>query len=491
MPLQLLPADGYRPPCLRTIQTFGGTVEIPFVQEPKSFLNTKRVQIRPISEAISPYTAGTWPYDRVFRRAEDAAEGTPDEFVERFTPDEAVSNIEDFFGQFKPKRSLVFFYLNYDNPLNSERRKYVLVGAAEIDQISSQQHWEEIDPDKERIYGSMVWNRFVSHGFDDGRGARIPYELYLKHGLDPSDVVVEVGDDIAQHFKYVCRAFTDDEAAMLLRSMLAALERGRDAKQVNWDWERQIAWINKAMDAVLHDRGIFPGLGPVLEALGFTNAILYAERCLYAKGIGNPRQHVLDRIADPKLAETPEAVRGYETVRNTLQLLRPEVRELLLDRLCLFEITTEQVRLVAGDGLVTEAVRTAAGLNSDPAAIRDNPYLIVEEFDPIDRDERIPFHRIDHGIYLARAAGGNPVPGLDAYVPDDKRRLRAAVMLKLRASAADGHSFLPLEDLMRGIARLKLSGVPESLARSRLRATWTSIASGSSLWRARRRQAGC
>ncbi len=125
-PLAVLDQNEYRPPCLRTIQTFGGTAAIPFPHEPKAFLNTKSVKIASIPDQIPPCTAGTWPYDRVFRRAEDAQDGTPEEFVERYAPDEAVDNIDEFFNAFS-KKSLVFFYLNYDNPLNSERRRYVLV----------------------------------------------------------------------------------------------------------------------------------------------------------------------------------------------------------------------------------------------------------------------------------------------------------------------------------------------------------------------------
>lgn len=463
MPLQVLREDGYRPPCLRTIQTFGGTVPLPFAHEPKEFLHTRRVQIDPIAEKIDPCTAGTWPYDRVFRRAEDADEGTADEFLERYTPDEAVQNIKSFFGQFKPARSLVFFYLNYDNPLNSERRRYVLVGAAEIDAISEQHHWEQIDAEKERVYGSMVWNRFVTHGYDDGRGARIPYDRYLRKELDPSDVLVEIPDDLAHHFKYVCRAFTDDEAAMLLRMLLRSLERGRDAKQVDWHWDREITWINRALESVLRHRGLFPGIGAVLGTLGFPNATLYAEYQLRAKGVANPRQHVLDRIADPKSAETPAAAKGFEGVANVLRLLPSDVRELLFDRLCLFELTTEQVRLIAGGDLVNQDDRRAAGLLSSPSALRHNPYLIVEEYNPVDHDERVPFHRIDHGIYLAKASGGNLVPGLDGFTPDDRRRLRAAAVLHLREVAMLGHSFLSQDELLKALSRMRLSGVPESL----------------------------
>jgi len=462
-PVESLDEGAYHPPCLRTIQTFGGRKPLGFLNEPKEFLNTEKVRITPIPEKIPCCCSGTWPYDKVFRQAEDAPDDTPDEFLKRYDPEEAVYNIKEIFGELKFGKSIGFYYLNYDNPLNSERRKYVLVGAAEIDEISPQLAWQEIDPDVDRIYGRMVWNRFITNGYGDGRGARIPYDLYLKAGLDASDVLVEIPDEISQHFKYVCRAFTDDEAAMLLRELLATLERGRDAGAVDWDWERQIGWINTALDRVLKDRGTFPGMGAVLEALSFKNAILYVDRYIIAKGVKDVRSHVLERIADPTKAETPRARKSYETVGNMLRVLPGAVRELLLDRLCLFELAPDQVRLIAGNGLAGDGDRLAAGLVSTVEAIAENPFLIVEEYDPVDRDKRIPFYRIDQGVYLPRATGGLKVPGFDQFDMDDKRRIRAVAMSILRAALGDGHSFLPQDDLLAAISRKRLPGMPESL----------------------------
>lgn len=462
-PVESLGEGGYHPPCLRTIQTFGGRKPLNFLNEPKEFLNTEKVRITPIPEKISCCCSGTWPYDMVFRRAEDAQEDTPDEFLERYNPEEAVTNIDETFGQFKYGKSLAFYYLNYDNPLNSERRKYVLVAAAEIDEISRQHTWEQIDPEKDRIYGRMVWNRFITNGYGDGRGARIPYDLYLKAGLDASDILIEIPDEMAQHFKYVCRAFTDDEAAMLLRELLASLERGRDAGAVEWDWERQIGWINTALDRVLKDRGTFPGMGAVLQALSFKNAILYVDRHIIATGVKDVRSHVLERIANPAKAETPAVRKSYESVANMLRVLPRALRHLLFDRLCLFELSPEQVRVIAGNGLAGDDDRLAAGLVSTAEAITENPYLIVEEFDPVDRDERIPFYRIDHGIYLPKATGGMKIPGLDDFDKDDKRRIRSCAVSILLAALGNGHSFLPQDDLLKAISQKRLPGMPESL----------------------------
>jgi hypothetical protein len=100
---------------------------------------------------------------------------------------------------------------------------------------------------------------------------------------------------------------------------------------------------------------------------------------------------------------------------------------------------------------------------SSAEAILENPFLIVEEYDPADRDERIPFYRIDQGVYLPRATGGIKVPGLDGFDSDDKRRVRAVAISILRAAMSEGHSFLPQDDVLKSISRKSLSGMQESL----------------------------
>src|SRR5882672_9529779 len=57
-PCAPLRTDTYRPPCLRTIQTFGGTEKLSYQHEPKSFLSTPEHPIRPIDDVIKPFTVG-------------------------------------------------------------------------------------------------------------------------------------------------------------------------------------------------------------------------------------------------------------------------------------------------------------------------------------------------------------------------------------------------------------------------------------------------
>ena len=446
----------YRPPCLRTIQTFGGTAPLSYQHEPKSFLSTPANPVESIDENIKPFTVGTWAYDQVFRR-EEADDEVPEEFAERYSPDEAQAKIADFFAELSAPSSLVFFYLNYDNPLNSERRRYVLVGAAEIDAVSPQLEWRGMEQGRADRYGVLVWNRFVTHGFGDGRGCRIPYERYLGGSVDFQSVLVEIPDDMSRHFKYVCRAFSDDEATILLQYLADALERGRTEGLVPWDWAKQLSWVSTALDRAWKNRGLFPGMAAALETLGFQQAALYVRTHLVAAGIKDPRAHVLARLADPQIETEDRWRRQFENCRRALRALPVAVKTLLFDRLCLMDLTSQQMSQICGADLVPAEDRRAAGLTFIASEVIENPYLIVEQYSPPD-DDPIPFYRVDNGIFLPQTRGGASIPGIEEFASNDRRRIRAAIFNRLREARIRGHSFLPQSDVIDFLQHLQLPG---------------------------------
>jgi hypothetical protein len=241
--------------------------------------------------------------------------------------------------------------------------------------------------------------------------------------------------------------------------LLEALERGKEEGAVDWPWDDQIAWVKTAYSKVLKDRGPFPGLGSVLEALGFHGASVYVERWITNKGIADARKHALERIENPAKAEDAAAKAGFEAAKKTLKILPDTTQQLLLDRLSLFELSCEQVKLIAGSGLVSEKNRAAVGLRAKPSEILDNPFRIVEEFDPVDREDRILFYRVDNGIFLGKQRAQVAVPGLDAFLPEDPRRLRAITFQLLRDASMDGHSFLLQDTILDRLTKLKLPGV--------------------------------
>jgi ATP-dependent exoDNAse (exonuclease V) alpha subunit len=460
-PCSSLLADDYRPPCLQTIQTFGGTAPLFFQHRPKPFLSTSNNPVSAIDEKIRPFTVGTWAYDRVFRQ-EEADDEVPEEFADRFSPEEAQGNIAEFFADLAAPSSLIFFYLNYDNPLNSERRRYVLVGAAEIDAVSPQLEWRGMDQRLAARYGLLVWNRFITHGFGDGRGCRIPYERYLNADADFRSVLIEIPADLSQHFKYVSRAFSDDEATILLQYLADTLERGQSEALVPWDWDKQLSWVSTALERAWKNRGLFPGMAAALETLGFQQATLYVRRQVVPAGVQDPRAHVLARLADPQIETDDRWRRQFENCRRAIRALPEPVKKLLFDRLCLMDLTSRQMSRICGADLVPAEERRAAGIAFTSSEAIDNPYLIVEQYAPADEDP-IPFYRVDNGLFLPQTRGGADIPGLEEFVSNDRRRIRAAIFNRLREARSRGHSFLPQGEIIEFLQQLHLPGVRTTL----------------------------
>jgi ATP-dependent exoDNAse (exonuclease V) alpha subunit len=456
-PCASLRSGEYRPPCLRTIQTFGGTSLLSYQHEPKAFLSTSANPVRSIDDTIEPCTVGTWAYDQVFRR-EEAEDEVQAEFVDRYSPEEAQRNIADFFGDLAAPSSLVFFYLNYDNPLNSERRRYVLVGAAEIDAVSPQHEWEGMEQTRADRYGVLVWNRFITHGFGQGRGCRIPYERYLNAGKDFESVLIEIPDDMSRHFKYVCRSFSDDEATILLQYLADALERGRKDAAIEWDWSAQLSWVSTALDRAWKNRGLFPGIAAALETLGFQQAALYVRAEIVGKGVQDPRGHVLERVGTPQSETDDRWRRQFENCRHALRALPEAVKTLLFDRLALMDLTSQQMSRICGSDLVPPEERRSAGLSFTASEVIENPYLIIEQYAPAD-DDPIPFYRIDNGIFLPQTRGGASIPGIDEFASNDRRRIRSAIFNRLREARLRGHSFLPQGEVIQFLQELQLPGV--------------------------------
>ena len=132
------------------------------------------------------------------------------------------------------------------------------------------------------------------------------------------------------------------------------------------------------------------------------------------------------------------------------------------DRLCLMDLTSRQMSRICGADLVPPDDRRAAGLSFTASEVIENPYLIVEQYAPPDEDP-IPFYRIDNGIFLPQTRGGASIPGLEDFVSNDRRRIRAAIFNRLREARARGHSFLPQTDIIDFLQHLQLPGAKAHL----------------------------
>ncbi len=416
-------------PCAQTINIYSSRPAL-HVHRARDFLGR---QIPEIEETIPPYSFSTWPYDMVYepgagRREAKMAERLVNEYFDQFETDP------------KRRRSLIFLYLNYDNPLNAEEKRYVLVGISRIKHIGGQLKWEKMVDWKKDRYGDLVWSRVITHEYPD-EGVRIPYQEYLNNGLPYDHILFEIEEDLARRFKYVSRPLTDDDATIIIKRMIDIVEHLKSDNVVKENWDEKLSWLNLVLSEAWQNRGLFPGIGSVLEYLGFPNGTTYIYQLVECNEPSEIRDYVFDRIegrADPESAQKA----SYEKVIKRWRVLPDNIKALLKEKLPLFELSPDQVARILSE------TREEWGISSTLEEIFENPYCIAEEYQGEDLDDTIGFYRIDNGMMPSSELGIG-----EGIEKDDVRRIRAIMVKVLRREASNGHSFLDLRSLLEKIGK--------------------------------------
>jgi len=96
-------------------------------------------------------------------------------------------------------------------------------------------------------------------------------------------------------FSYVGENVSDDVAVAILERLIQSIEQVCVDGVVSGDWGRRLKWLNDVLAEAWTGRGLFPGLGSVLQYLGFAKGTAYQRAVLapMAKKGENPWEHVL------------------------------------------------------------------------------------------------------------------------------------------------------------------------------------------------------
>jgi exodeoxyribonuclease V alpha subunit len=454
----------YIPPCSQYINAFGRTR---FVHRhiPPDWLIPKT---SPTFDIVEPNTVGTWPYAEVANFG-DPSEGDWLVFQER------EENIGSFFDEFDKavngQQPIVFFYLNYDNPLNAEERKFLLVGCTNLLGVGEPIRWKgmsEADVRNPKV-GNQVWTRWLHHSGSDSSGLFPLHELWKLQRAGKisqesvSELLPQVPSALGDDFRYVCKKFTSGRALIYLEILANALSKGKASKALpNWNWDGALDWVNAATARLWKDRGRFPGLGSVLTWLGHTQGTLfYREQLqpLEAQAI-DPIERVREYLDSHKTAP-PEHRSKFKVASEKWNAIRDEgLKEFLLEKAAHIEISPEQLTLSLSEN---EDQRAPYGLISSPEMIRDNPYVLCEEL--VEEDVAIAFEVIDQGLCPSESSGH-----IRCVEPEDSSRLRALAVGFLRTQAEKGHTWVTESDLIEALNKVSRSTTPIQIDHHRLEA---------------------
>jgi hypothetical protein len=440
-----------------------------FVHIPQIFMQVGDHGVKEFPEDMPPFSMGTWKFDDMYPTRFKGFEK-----VEIYTPfyvkqrEQLSSN---YYKQFENGKSLVFTYLNTDNPLNNERETYVLVGVCKLKEIGKIQRWSFEKERSFKSWGDLVWSRRISQSYSSsGEGLRIPYQEILEYQEEHpeagdliSHVLFEIDNtkEIVRKFKYVSRDLSDIEAASIIEQLIPIVRKLKQYQTKygickNIDWDMKEKWLGEVLAATYKERSKYPGIVAVLDCLRFDNAMVFFNEVLKPKekegvGVKEYVSNMLEKGITPKgYKHAAENARKYW--KNSYSL---EERSLMLNILSLIDLRPtitfesesgkEVVVRNQVEKLLDEEKEIVAGIKSNISELAKNSYLICEEYRGQEPDDFITFDRIDAAFF----------PNEDYYELDpalrmdrnDRRRVRAKIIQILKSRKGSGDCFLNVKEI--------------------------------------------
>lgn len=427
--------------CGFSINAFGkGTISAKV--DPPSWWGQKNRE--PAVLELGPSTACTWCYEAMYLKDVAAAPGSS----RQYDYDKRLQNAKDYFAQFTPDKSLVFYYAGYSNPFSEdENENYVIVGVSRLKKLGGFQFYDHTTDDiKKKYAGGFVWQMPVTSTYPD-EGFCIPYWKYLDDEELANRLVIKPLN--RSPFKYGSRVVTNDDAIEVISQLVDAVDVLIEIGDDSEDWQKRKEWLASVLNELWKERGPYPGMGSVLQALGL-HALIKPYINL---GTDEKKKEFQKDLAALLGGETDEIAGAHFTckdlkvVRRNFGMMEENEQELLLNVLPRFDLTAKQVA-----GIMSEN-RENVSITATVQEMLDNPYLIFEQYVGDDSDDTIPFYKIDNGVIPS------PEYGIDSVLDEaSTERLRALCVDELNRIPA--HSFGKAEEILKSI-NIRLARMPE------------------------------
>ena len=458
----------YLPPCFWTSCAFATEETKTVHRHPFRKYKSKK-----IDGTLPAYSVYTWP----FRLS--ITQNSYNQYGQYF-PD-LEERIDRYCDRLTKGNSLMFFYLNYDNPVSADEYKYALVGCARLSDLELTGHFPFAEPELQEIrngdgmqnFPTLNWAIRLTHEGAEN-SVHLPYQEYLAHiSQHPEDeskleeirVLIEE-PALIPGFKYVSEQINDDHALILLYKLKRAFSKVQNHGIASAD--EQLETIDRFIEQTWVSRGLYPGLGSVVSVLAdlaegepqndnpVGQRLVDSVRENFA-----PEADLLEAVFEllQTAGSVPEELMGHRaTVRDARAGLQDNKRLLpAMRRLSLFALTPRQVARI-----LFPNAETFGGENIKPDDIARNPYLLSESYvaatdnakenrADLDREQRtdspIDYFTIDVGMFPDQryVQRNEELQELTLAGPE---RLRAFAIEALRRNEDLGHSFASLSVLV-------------------------------------------
>ncbi|MFK0333838.1 AAA family ATPase [Rhizobium sp. NPDC090275] len=431
--------------------------------------------LKPTVVKVPPFAAFAVPFGWMLRSEQDAIDAKlpkplpPDETSPFASPwvfgrARQTALVDHVFDRLKPERSLVFFYCKEGQPLGDTISRLV-VGVGRIQSIVPVKQYDA--PAGKDAY--PMWDRLLRHsirpeGFD---GFLLPYHDYLEPTGDAAEdarrasllaeIAVPADPAHTRVFSYAAELAPADIALSTLIRCLEAVRKIRGHGIAKGPWERREEWLNTQIGLAWKDRGAFPGLGSVLEALGMRLGTALTLELLASGAVtsdGDPWPHIDALLRGKVKPPQPVYDADLKAVRDTWVNLADE-RRILLKLLSRFALTPAQAARWFDP---TRRAAASMAFTTD-AELITNPYRISEVDLGDAKESPVSVGTIDRGLLPdATIAAKHPAPQPSRVQSvGDARRLRAVLVAVLRRASENGDALLSVTEAVEKAATIEMA----------------------------------
>jgi len=418
--------------CGLSYNAFGADPVQAFVDPPEWMDGAKPIQLE-----IGPYTACTWCFERMY--SDDVK--APEDSRASWDHNKRFESARQYFSQFKPGKSLVFYSVGYSNPFSEEEKdKYVVVGVSRIKSVGDFFYFDSASEKIRKQYANgVMWQKPITSCYPS-EGVRIPLEKYMNAPEILSKITLV--PENSSVLKFASREVTDDDAIELVLRFIEIVNVLIEIGDETENWHLRLEWLNGLLGELWKTRGPYPGIPAVLNILGL-NAV--SGEYVSLTKIDDMKDYyskIRDVISGTgcQIGEKQYTEKELGKIRRNFKLMDDDAQTLLLDIFPRIDLKEQQMRSILDDK------RGNVSISSPLEKIIKNPYIIFEQYVGYDADDVIPFYKIDNGILPSPEFGLRDINELDAGAPE---RFRALCVDELNKIAA--HSFGKAQSIINGI----------------------------------------
>ncbi|GIM29840.1 hypothetical protein CPJCM30710_25060 [Clostridium polyendosporum] len=454
----------YQPPCYWGINAFGNTnVEV-------EHDNPAAPNVKHIREKLPPYSVFTWPFKLSFVRDESGANK-----YGKYFPDKIFENrISHFQSKFKEKKTIVFLYTNYDNPVSCDEQKYLIVGCALLKDRGQKQYFDICPEELKKLrkkpgaqnFPTMNWALRYTLDFPEN-GILLPYHEYIKleeknlNGEKEylSQIKVTIDEpELTSGFKYVAMDIGNDQSIFILTKIRRSLLIIKEHNIIDgFDTDTAIKTIDNMLSMCWNQRGHFPGFARLARVL---LELRQGEKPILDNFI-NLLQEKEGKDYFERLIEMLDCPDNIENEYTEYEDILWDIHDSIEDhnvkcydflRLAMLDLTYQQFKAIVNDKKLSLK------------DVCENPYILYEDYEASPTEDSISGDVIDGKIDLYKIDIAffpisdyiKKVRKLQNIKVDDPRRIRALIIFILKSLENKGDCYEEAEIILEKIKNYPL-----------------------------------